>query len=202
MATSPLPSRGPKRGRNCYVTLAFSGIPNANREEEIRSGYLTLAFSGAQERTELLRNPCVLGDPQRQPRGENQKWLPHPCLFGGPKRGRNCYATLRFWGIPKAHHESIRSDYLTRAFSGAEKEEELLRNPCILEDPQSQARGQKLRVATSGPAFSGAQKTAELLCNPCILENPQRQARGQKSEVANTPAFSGAQKRAPTPSAG
>ena len=62
-----------------------------------------------------------------------------PLPFVGPKRGRNCYATLGFSGIPKAHHESIRSDYLTRAFSGAEKEEELLRNPCILEDPQSQA---------------------------------------------------------------
>ena len=29
MATSTLHSQGPKRGRNCYVTPAFSGIPNA-----------------------------------------------------------------------------------------------------------------------------------------------------------------------------
>ena len=87
MATSPLPSRGPKRGRNCYVTPAFSGVPNAKRWEKIRSGYLTLAFSGAQKRAELLRNPCILGDPQRQAWGENQKWLPHPCLLGGPKEG-------------------------------------------------------------------------------------------------------------------
>ena len=88
MTTSPLPFRGPKRGQNCYVTPTFSGIPNAKRGDKIRSGYLTPAFSGAQKRAELLRNPCVLGDPQRQPRGENQKWLPHPCLLGGPKKGR------------------------------------------------------------------------------------------------------------------
>ena len=81
MATSPLPSQGPKRGRNCYVTPAFSGIPNAKRREKIRSGYLTRAFAGAQKRAELLRNPCILGDPQRQARGQNQKWLPHPCLL-------------------------------------------------------------------------------------------------------------------------
>ena len=87
MATSPLPSPGPKRGRNCYVTPAFSGIPNANREEKIRSGYLTLAFSGAQERTELLRKPRILGGPQRQTRGQNQKSIPHACLLGGPKEG-------------------------------------------------------------------------------------------------------------------
>ena len=44
MATSLLPSRGPKRGRNCYVTPAFSGIPKIG--DIIRSGYITPAFSG------------------------------------------------------------------------------------------------------------------------------------------------------------
>ena len=88
MATSPLPSQGPKRGRNRYITPAFSGSPNAKLGNKIRSGYLTPAFSVAQKRAELLHNPCILGDPQRQARGENQKWLPHPCLLRGPKEGR------------------------------------------------------------------------------------------------------------------
>ena len=74
MAASALPSRGPKRGRNCYVTLAFSGVPKAKRGENIKIGCLTPAFSGAQKRAELLRNPCILRGPQRQARGENQKW--------------------------------------------------------------------------------------------------------------------------------
>ena len=87
MATSPLPSWGPKRGRDCYVTPAFSGIPNTKQGEKIKSGYLTPAFLGAQKGAGLLRNPCILGDPQHQAQGENQKWLPHPCLLEGPKGG-------------------------------------------------------------------------------------------------------------------
>ena len=111
MATSPLPSEGPKRGQNCYataaflgtpnaklgeksksgrnccVTPAFLGVPNAKRGEKIRSDYPNLAFAGAQKKAELLHNPCILGDPQRQARGQNQKWLPHPCLLRGRKEG-------------------------------------------------------------------------------------------------------------------
>ena len=70
------------------MSPAFSGIPNAKRQVKIRSGYPTSAFSGAQKWAEVLPTPCILGDPQRQARGENQKWLPHPCLLGGPKEGR------------------------------------------------------------------------------------------------------------------
>ena len=75
MAASPLPSRGQKRVEEwCYITPAFSGVPNAKRGDKIRSGYLTLAFSGAQKRAELLHNPCILGGLQHQVLGENQKW--------------------------------------------------------------------------------------------------------------------------------
>ena len=88
MATSPLPSPGPKRGQNCYVAPAFSGILNDKLGDKIKSRYLTPAFSRAQKRAELLHNPCILGEPQRQTRKQNQKWLPHPCLLGGPKEGR------------------------------------------------------------------------------------------------------------------
>ena len=73
MATSTLPSRGPKGGRKCYVTPALSGIPNAKRGEKIRSGYLAPAFSEDHKRAELLHDPCFLGDPQHQVRGDNQK---------------------------------------------------------------------------------------------------------------------------------
>ena len=33
VAASPLSSWGPKRGQKCYVTLAFSRIPNTNGQE-------------------------------------------------------------------------------------------------------------------------------------------------------------------------
>ena len=71
VATSPLPSREPRRGRNCYVTPAFSGAPNAKNRDKIRSGYLTPALSGAWKRPDLQPNPCVFGGPQRQERGQN-----------------------------------------------------------------------------------------------------------------------------------
>ena len=89
VATSPMPSRWPKRGRNCYVTPAFQGVPNAKRGDKIRSGNLTRAFSGAQKRAELLRNPCIPEGPQCQAREENQKWLPHADLLGETKREQN-----------------------------------------------------------------------------------------------------------------
>ena len=64
MATSTLSPRGPKRGRACYVTLAFSGVPNAKRGKKIRTSYLTLPFLDAHKRAELLRNPCTLKGPK------------------------------------------------------------------------------------------------------------------------------------------
>ena len=63
MATSPLPFQGAKSGRNCFVTPAFSGVPN--KGDKIRSGYITHAFSGAQKWAELLRNTGVLGVPNK-----------------------------------------------------------------------------------------------------------------------------------------
>ena len=89
MPTSPLPSPERRRGRKCYVTSAFPGVPGEKRREKIKSGYLTPAFSGAQKRAEVLRNPCILGGPQCQAWGGNQKWLPHPYLLGGPEEGRS-----------------------------------------------------------------------------------------------------------------
>ena len=76
MAALPL-SRGPKRGRNCYVSPALSGVPNAKRGEKIRSGCLTPAFSGAQKRAELLRNPCILRGSQRQAASRSTKRSTH-----------------------------------------------------------------------------------------------------------------------------
>ena len=88
VATSNVPSRGPKRERNCYVTLAFSGVPYTKRRGKLKFGHLTRAFSRVQKRAELLRNPYILGDPHCQAQGQNQKWPPHTCLLGGPKKSR------------------------------------------------------------------------------------------------------------------
>ena len=85
VATSPMPSRGPRSGRKYHVTLAFLGVPNAKRGKKIRIGRFTPVFSTAHKWAELIRNLYVLGGPQT--RRQNQNWLPHPCLLGGPKKG-------------------------------------------------------------------------------------------------------------------
>ena len=170
MAASPLPSREPKRGRKFYVTNALSGIPNAKckkqnqkwsptKENKIRSGCLTHAFSGAQKRAEMVRDPCILGDPQRQMqkaksevvpnKGEqNQKWLPHPCLLGCPIEGRNAMSPLHSRESPTASAASktrsgpqqrgtkIKNGRLTRAFSGAQKRAEMLRTLTFSGSPE------------------------------------------------------------------
>ena len=198
LAISPLPSGGHKR----YVTLAFSGIPNAKCGElnpkcsptkgnKRKAGCLTHAFARAQKRAKMLCYPCIPGDPQRQARGEkaemvpnqraqNHMWLPHPCLFEGPKEGRNAHPCILMGPqhqVRGTNSEMLASPplsrgpkrgrkcYITRAFPGV----------CT--------RGQKIRADCLTRAFLAARKRAEMLSNPCILSDPQHQARGAKSEV-------------------
>ena len=124
LAASPLRSRGPKEGLKCYETPVFSRVPN--KGDKIRSGCLNLAFSGAQKRVEVLQNPCVLGGPQT--RGQGSEVVASPLPSRVPKRGRNCYQTCVFSGVPDKG-DKIRSGCLNPVFLGAQKRAELLRNP-------------------------------------------------------------------------
>ena len=198
VAISPLPYPGPKRRRNCYRTLAFSGATNDNRGEKIRTGYLTPAYSGTHRTEELLCDPAFSGVPNAKREEKIRRghltpaFEPHPCLRGvEAKRGWNCYVTPAFWGVPKAKRgEKIRTRYLTPPFSGAPKRAELLRNPEIIGGPQHQARREdhkwlpqpkKRRVCYVTLEFSGS---------------PMPNA-GSKSEVATSPLPScGAKKKA------
>ena len=185
VAPSPLPSRRPKRGYNCYVTRspAFSGVPN--KGHEIRRGYLTPAFSGAQKRVELLRTPRILGGPQRQTRGQNQKWLPHPYLLGGPKEGGVAMHTVRCRGSPTkgTKSEAATSPLHSRGspMPSAGQKSELATSPVLSRGPKrgrtchatpafsrvpDAKRGDKIRSGSLTLPFSGGQKRAELLCNP------------------------------------
>ena len=209
---APLPSRGPKRGRKCYVTPAFLGVPTAKHGKQnqkwsptkgnkIRSGCLTAAFLGAQKRAEMLRHRCILRGPQRQARkaksevvpnkGEqNQKWRPHPCLLGGPKEGGNAMSPLHSWESPPPSTESkIKSGPQQRGTKS-----EVAASPLPSRGPK---RGWKCYVT---PAFSGIQargaksevvpnkgeQNQKWLPHPCLLRGPKR---GRKCYV--TPAFSG-----------
>ena len=211
-ATSPLHSRGspktwgtksdlvsPTIGRKCYITLAFSGIPE-DMGDKFRIG-------GAHKWAEVLHHPCILGDPQRHG-GQNLIWW-GPQLGGrattplhsrgspkrwgikselvGPTSGRKCYITPAFSGIPKDMGNKIR-------IGGAHKWVEMLHHPCILGDPHEHG-GQNEncwgpQVGRNAPPpvhyrgsprdmgdkfrIGGAHKWAEMLHHPCILGDPQR----------------------------
>ena len=206
-----MPSQGRQRGWKCYVTPAFSGIPNANRVgaknqqwsqtkgNKIRIGCLTRAFSGAQKRAEMLRYPCILGDPQRQPRGakissgpnkgkQNEKWLPHPCLLVGPKEGGNATPPLHSRGSTTPRAGGKKTIVVPNKGKQFKK---WLPHPCLL-------RGQKLGGnATSTPPSRGPKRGRKCYATPAFSGIPNAKhreqkissgpkQRGTKSEVAET----------------
>ena len=181
-AASPLPSRGPKRGGNCYTTPAFSGI--LKKGYKSRSGYLTPAFSRAQKRVELLRNPCILGGSPTPSTGPKSEMAASPLPCRGAKRGWDCYATPAFPGVPNAKRgDKIRSGCLTPAFSQSQKTAELLHNPCILggggRGGRRQARGKNQR-SPPHPCLLANLKEGGIAMQPLHSRGgPQRQARGQ-----------------------
>ena len=198
------------------VTPAFSGVPNAKRGEQnqrssptkgnkITSGCLTPAFSGTQRRAQILRHRCILGGPQRQPRGAKSEVAISPLPSREPKRGQKCYVTPAFSGIPKKR----------------QRNQKWVPHPCRLGGPKQggkatthlHSRGSPTKVnkITRGCgtlAFSGAQKRAKMLCHPCILGGSTTPSAGSKfrsgpqtkgNKIRSgclTPAFSRAQKRA------
>ena len=85
---------GPKRGRKCYVTPAFSGVPN--KGNKIRSQNLC-RVTMMQHATKLGFKDCpdFLNSTGRL----------------GPKRGRKCYVTPAFLGLPNKGNK-IRSQNL------------------------------------------------------------------------------------------
>ena len=110
VAASPLPSWGPKRGRKCYITPAFSGIPDIE-----------------EQNLKWLPHPCHLGGPKEggnaaaplhsqgsptpnagskirsapQQRGTKSQVAASPLPCRVPKRGRKCYVTPTFPRVPK-----------------------------------------------------------------------------------------------------
>ena len=176
MVTSPPSSWGPKRGQNCDVSPAFSGV--SKRGEIIRISCLNPTFAEAQKKAELLRNPCILSWPQCQARGENQNWVCHPYLLKGPKKERNCYATATFSGVPYSQRgKKITSGYLARRCSEAQKRAELLRIPCILMGP-TPSMGRKSEVVTSPVPSHGSPKEGRI-ATPAFLGVPNAK-RGEK----------------------
>ena len=197
MTASPLPSRGPKRGRISYVTLAFSGVANAKRGDKIKSGSLTPtllvarkrpellrnrltpAFSGAPKRPEWLRNPCIFGNPRQKGRKSDVAASPVPSQ--GPRRGLNCYVTPAFSrGRNAKRRGKIRSGCLTPMFLEAQKRPVLLRNHCILGGPKRQGRGENQKWVHHPCLLGGTRRGPNCYVTPVVLAGGvQRQVRGE-----------------------
>ena len=88
---------------------------------------------GAQKRAEMLHHPCILGGPQQREQNQKSKPTPGVTLMHhatkrgfkdcpgflnstgrlGPKRGRKCYITPAFSGVPNKGNK-IRTQNLRR----------------------------------------------------------------------------------------
>ena len=125
MATSALPSQGPKVGWNGYITPACPGSPmlSTGRKSE-----------RAQIQATWLHNPCLLAVHGTGRKSEvATSPLPSQGLdVGGmatlpmPARGSSMLST----------GEKLRSGYFTAAFPRAQTWAEWLHNPCLLKGPQ------------------------------------------------------------------
>ena len=79
VATSPLPSHGPKKGRKCYITPAFLVVPNKGEQNQ-----------------KWLPHPCLLGGPKE---GGNATSPLHSWGSQTPSAGRKSEVAIWvFWG--------------------------------------------------------------------------------------------------------
>ena len=115
----------------------------------------------------------------RSPTGSNSEVASSRLLSQGPRRGRKCYGTPAFSGVPNAKcGERMSTRYLTPTFSGPRRGRKCYVTLALPGVPDAKRRG-KIRSGYLTPAFSGAPKRAEVLRNPCIPRGPQRQAQGE-----------------------
>ena len=169
------PAQGPKSGQNCYVTPAFSGVPNKGEQNQ-----------------NSLPQPCLL----RGPKVGGSATSPRHSR-GSPTKGNkirigclsHAFSGAQKWAEVLRHHCILRGPQQRGAKS------ELTPQPCLLRGPKvgvsatsplhsrgSQTKGSKIRIGCLSHAFSGAQKWAEVLRHPCILGGPRQ--RETKSELA------------------
>ena len=97
---SPLPSRGPKRGRKCKTTPAFSGIPNKGEQNQKWLPHPCL-LRGPKEGGNATSPLHFRGSPNKGTKSKvAQKWaevLRNPYVLGGPQKGVQKWPTLGSW---------------------------------------------------------------------------------------------------------
>ena len=120
-------------------------------------GMGSLGWTATYKWTEMLHNPCILGDPQQ--RGQNQNWLPHPCLLGGPKVGGNATEPLHSRGSPTKGTKSELATSPLRWPGCAALKIGVAQDLCCLGSGSHCLRAALLRIyvaQTPEPRFSGS----------------------------------------------
>ena len=221
VATSPLPSRGPKRGQKCYITPAFSWVPNKGDEnqkwlphpyllggpKEVKNGTSPLHSHGSPTKGTKIRSGCLT--PAFSGAQKRSKMLHHPCILMGPQQ-RGPKSEVAASPLPSRGPKRGQKCYITPAFpwvpNKGDQNQKWLPHPYLLGGPKevknatsplhchgSPTKGTKIRSGCLTLAFSGAQKRSKMLHHPCIPMGPQQ--RGPKSEVAASPLPSRGPKR-------
>ena len=222
MSASPLPSPGPTRGRKCYVTPAFPVVHTQGDKfrrgcltpavsggqkwtEVLRNPCVLRGPQTGGQNHKWVPHPCLLGGPKEgksamQPlhswgylnKGTKSEVAASPLPSCRPTRGRKCYLTLAFSGVPN-EGDKIRSGCLTPVFSRVHKWAEVLRNPYLVRGPQEvrhltlpqhlgEFKGTKSEVVASPLHIrKPTSGRAEVVRNSCVPGSSQtRQQKNQK----------------------
>ena len=153
VVASPLPSRGPERGRYCYITPAFSGVPNAKRGEQNQKWLPCPCLLGAPQMGGNATSPLHSRGSPTPTRGTKSDVVASPPPSPGPTNARNCCVTHAISNVPKQGNK-IKSGYLTPTFSGAERGRYCYVTPAFSGVPNAN----KIRTACFTLAFSEAHK--------------------------------------------
>ena len=151
LAASPLPSRGPTIGRNCWAELlrhpCILGGPQRQARGENQNGCLTPAFSGGWNG--YVTPPGIAMSPLRSRGsptpsvGRISELATSPLPSRGPTSGRNF----------------------------------LLRHPCILRGPQQRGENQKWLPQ---PCLLRGPKVGGIATSPVYSRGPQQRGENQK----------------------
>ena len=202
VAASPLPPRGPKRGRKCDVAPAFSGVPNKGEENQ-----------------KWLPHPYLLEGPKD---GGNAT-LPLNS-WGCPAKVRKTTSALPRTQKPSPWHSrgsptkgiTIGTGYLTLACSGPKRRrkcyvtpQKWLPHPCLPARPKdggnpmsplhsrgSPTKGDQNQKWLPHPCLLGGPKDAGNATSPLHSRRSPMQRRDHNQKWLPPLAFSGAQKRA------
>ena len=167
-------SWGPKRGRKCYVTPAFSGVPNAKRGEKIRSSCHTPPSRGPKRGRKCYVTTAFSGVPKQRETKSELAASSLPTL--GPKKGGNATSPLRSRGSPNKAGQNQKWQTHPYLLGGPKKG----RNATSpLHSGGSETKGDTIRIDCLTPAYSGPKRGQNCYVTPAFSGIPNKGGHNQ-----------------------